>query len=197
MDQGEVEGIAAAVVSLAGVDDAARVSPVQVAKGLGVPVIRGAIIRAGACLATLNGVRTICVRRGAVGNELRWLVAHELGHLALERERYVGEDVERLADAIAAAIIAPRRAVQRARREIGPAFVELGAAFGATPTSAALRWGEVTGEPVAVLAPARPVRVRGDEWGWPPDVARLAKGRVPVGLVRAGLGDRRVALRVA
>lgn len=78
-----------------------------------------------------------------------------------------------------------------------PSIAELAAAFETTESLAALRLGEVTGQPIALVA--RQVRVRGDDWAWPPeaDLRRARRGPPPRGLVKVQLRERgRVVLKV-
>lgn len=87
----------------------------------------------------------------------------------------------------------PRAAYRKWASAVGADFVALGAAFGVTPTSAALRWGEVLGTPTLVVTPPA-VRVRGDAWEWPDEAAcrRLARSAaLRPGLARATLGERK------
>lgn len=64
-------------------------------------------------------------------------------------------------DLFAACLRAPRPAVESAAIRSGPAFGDLAQAFRISESSAALRYGEVTGAPLALVAPLRPTRVRG------------------------------------
>jgi hypothetical protein len=117
-------------------------------------------------------------------------IAHELGHWLLARHGFVGDDEERAADHLGAALVAPRRAFLSARRAVGESLPELADAFGITETGAALRLGEVLGVPLAVVVPAT-VRVRGPEdWGWPDEwtLRRWARGRTP-GIRKVRLTD--------
>lgn len=54
----------------------------------------------------------------------------------------------------------------------------------------ALRIGEVTGEPIALVS-RKAVRVRGDEWGWPSEeeIRRLSRGDLPPELRAVRLTD--------
>lgn len=129
--------------------------------------------------------------------ELRaFVIAHELAEwwLAL-RERYQGEDVEHCANYLAAAVLTPRRAFRAALVAFDGDWRELSDEFRITQTHAALREGEVTGRPIAVVTPHL-VRARGRaEW---PDEGRLREvaRRGAPGLSRVRLTDdrRRVAL---
>lgn len=129
---------------------------------------------------------------------VRWLIAHELAEWLLERDGYRGADVEMVADALAARLIAPWRAVREAVRW-GLELPEVAEAFGSTQSCALLRQGEVTGTPTALVTPER-VYVRGSEWGWPDErsVRALASSERP-GIVRVRIADarRRVGLVVS
>lgn len=96
-------------------------------------------------------------------------IAHELGHWLVRREGLGTGDLreERMADYVGAAVIAPRAAFRAAYRTFGEDLPMLAERFGITETGAALRLGEVTGQPLAVVSPQQ-VRVRGGngEWVW-------------------------------
>ena len=113
------------------------------------------------------------------------------------RARYDGDDEEAAADYLGAALVAPRRAFASALRALGDDLAELAAVFRSTETAAALRVGEVTGRPLAVVAPHR-VRVRGPEsWAWPDESTLRAwarRGRVGVRRCRLRDDDRRMML---
>lgn len=150
-------------------------------------------LRTPATLAKVGGVWRIYVRPGQPPRVLAWAIRHEVGELCLKRARYCEPDAEDLANQIAAALSAPRRGYGRACAELGPDFAALADDFGLTQTSAALRYGEVTGTPVAVLTP-RSVRVRdAGDWRWP-SVQQIRRG-LP-GMARVELTDapQRVAL---
>jgi hypothetical protein len=144
-----------------------------------------------ACLVVVRGQRRIYLRRGLDPARQRWAVAHELGHVALglDSSSRANEDA---CDAFAAALLLPRRAFQSALRQTGLSYTKLARWFVTTESCAALRLGEVTDVPLALVAPSR-TRVRGAEFGWP---AELTSGRIQ-GVRRATLRDdrRRVALR--
>lgn len=116
-------------------------------------------------LARVRGEPRIYVRGKLSPQRLRWVVAHELGHLALGLDSSTREN-EDAADAFAAALLLPRRAFQSALREVGVSYSKLARWFATTESCAALRFGEVTDTPIALLAPER-VRVRGAEFEWP------------------------------
>ena len=125
-------------------------------------------------------------------------LAHEVGHWALLRAGYVGDDEERHADYIAGALIAPRRAFLAALLELGPNLPALAERFRTTESLIALRRGEVTALPTALVRPGL-VRVRSQlEFVWPSEamIRRWAQGTPPKGLAKTRLTDdrRRVVL---
>jgi hypothetical protein len=78
----------------------------------------------------------------------------------------------------------------------GSSIADLAAQFEATESLVALRVGEATGEPIALVA--RSVRVRGEPWEWRPEPAlrRALRGDAPKGLVKVPMSERgRVMLR--
>ncbi len=148
----------------------------------------------------VHATRTIQLRPGMSPRRRRYVLAHELAERHLVLHCYEREDVERLADGIAAAIVLPRRAVQDAVRGVGRHLLELSELLGASQSVVALRLGEVTGSPLALVTP-RHVHVRGEEFGWPDEegLRRLARGALPAELERVEVTDavRRVVLRAA
>jgi hypothetical protein len=157
-----------------------------------VPGLRGGDAK----IHTVNHRPTICVRAKLGKESLRWAILHELAEWHLQRVGYRGEDVELVAEALTAALVVPRRDYQKALRTHGERWEQLAIDFSTTQTCVALRHGEVTDEPLAVIAPAT-VRVRGREWTWPEEraIRLLARAERP-GLRRAKLTDdpRRVVL---
>jgi hypothetical protein len=173
--------------------------PAALARGLlGRDAIREVpeqVLPAGGAIARIGGAWRVFVRRGMAPTLARFTVVHELAHWALG----VGAS-ELECDALAARLLAPRPAFERALRESGVSYTKLARWFGCTETFAALRYGEVTDEPLVVVAPAT-VRVRGRSFSWPsePELRSLVKAPALPGLRKARLGDApaRVAIRRA
>lgn len=139
-----------------------------------------------------DGELEVLVSTGQSDVELAWTLAHEVAHVHLRRGGWVGgyREGEDAADAIAAALLMPRRAFARATRRLGGrAFVGLASTFHVTQTAAALRVGEVDRVPVAVIAPTH-LRVRGPDWAWglEGELRALARAGRP-GLHRSRLTD--------
>src|SRR5690554_5248949 len=203
MELDDMEGLADWAYRAAGLDPETPAAPLELARrllgdGRAVPVERCPGLRSRAVLARVGASWRIYVRSRVEGAELRWLTAHELAEWILRRDECRSERIEVLADALAARLIAPRRAAARALRA-GLDFPELADAFDVTQSCAVLRRGEVEGTPTAPVTP-RPVYVRGEPWAWPdePELRVLAGRRGSLrGLRKAKLRDdrRRVAMR--
>lgn len=156
-------------------------------------------LHAPAALVRVGDAWRIILSRSLLPLYALFAVGHELGHWLLARHGYDGDDEERAADYLGAALLAPRRAFLAARRALGDDLPALADALSMTETGAALRLGEVLGVPLAVVAPAR-VRVRGPkEWVWPDEgtLRRWARRPAP-GVRKTKLRDdpRRVMLGV-
>jgi len=137
------------------------------------------------------GAPRIYYRSSLAPQRADFVVAHELAHWALGTRLTEDEnDIESACDALAAALIAPRRAFLDAVRAYGTRLPRLARAFQTTESLTALRLGETTGEPLALVAP-RSVRVRGAMYSWPGEsqLRALAAAR------RSGPGLRNTRLR--
>lgn len=201
IDAAEIEGIAGQLLHAAGYDATDTPSAKRLAERL---LGAGCIVRtppgfmrAPAAHGIVAGRPVIHLRGRLDAEAERFLILHEVAEWNFRREGYRGEDIEDACDAIAAALVAPRRAFASVLRDVGPNYSALADAFVATESLCALRVGEVTGEPLALVTPAR-VRVRGQfefNWGTEADVRALARSRRP-GLRKTKLRDdpRRVVL---
>lgn len=196
----DVEGAARSILEAAGYDWDDVPGAVRLAQGLGVRVVwrELGLCEAAAVDPTPSGIpTTIALRPGLSPVRAAWCIAHELAEIDLATVGYQGEDVERVAEALAAALLMPRPAV---RRVAGTMNVhELARAFGVPETAAALRLAEVGHvEAVAVVTP-QTVHVRTDgEFALPPafELRRIARVGAHPGLRKVPLRDqpRRVAL---
>lgn len=125
----------------------------------------------------------------------RFVIAHELAELRLRELDYRESDVERVADALAGALVAPRRAYQRRLREHGEDLPRLAKAFCASQTCIALRHAEVTGAAVAVLSRTRAYVRDGDSFRWPHEERlRAMLSSLPPRVRRVDLTDSRKRL---
>lgn len=121
-------------------------------------------------------LRWIQVRAGLTRVARQWWAAHEWGEVLVERAEFPEEYAERLADRMAAAIIVPRPAFDRAcadledRVESFEQYVRcLGRRFSASPKTVLLRLGEVRDLPVAILTEGQLWPLRGMMPGLPGD----------------------------
>lgn len=172
MDQ--AEGIAGALRRAAGVaaDEAVLASEIAVRLGVEVHVISTREWRHAPALARCWSWRDerhidVCSRSGARFRE--FLIAHEL--VEFEGHRLGVADPEVVADRGAGALMAPAAAFRRAA-QAGLTLDQLANAFHLTRSGAALRIGEATRRPVALVTPYT-VRRRGEPI-WPEDATLRA-----------------------
>lgn len=201
LEQADIEGIAEDLYRRAKLDPDEPANPERIAHALlgrdAIQVVRGGPWRGDGALARVGAKWRIYVKAKLTNERRLWLISHELGEYALKD--IVDERVEQMANAVAAAILAPRRSVLRTYREPDD-IPRMAQALRVTGTLAALRVGEAGGPPIAVIAPAH-VHVRGPEsWSWPSerDLRRLARDGAD-GVDRLHLPDdrRRTVLIVA
>ncbi len=164
----------------AGADPDEPLAPTALARALlgrdGVRVVPNGQIPRDAYLARVYDRWFICVRKGLSRERIRFAVAHELAEHALRGQ--VAEDIEQACNAIAAAVLAPRRAFTRRMNEVGQDWEQLALPFGMTQTAAALRAGEAHDMPLAVVS--KIVRVRGPEaFVWPAEETVRRWARMP------------------
>lgn len=192
MDGAEVEGTAEALYAEAGFDPREPAAPVRLARALLGPrsvfSVHASSLPGDACLVRLEEQYRIYVRARLEPRRRRFAVLHELAEWHLHRVGFQGQDIESVADALAAALLAPRQQFLRALTATGYRLPILARHFEATESCVALRAGEVTGEPMALIAPLT-VRVRGADWSWPtePELRVVSRGKIP--------GVRKVSLR--
>lgn len=196
LTQGEIETIVGRLYRIAGFNDVAPVPPPRLARALlgprSVRLIERSAIRGSAVLARVRGEWRIYVREDLDQQERLFCVAHELGEWAVGEEAgYVeereGVDLEQSSDRIAGAIMLPRRAALKAYGKVRKNWTQLALAFGTSESCAALRYSEVTNEPLVLLTP-NSARRRGDWIPWPREVDLRSNERHP-GIVKAQLRD--------
>lgn len=188
MEQADVEGTAECILDAG---DSPNDEPPAIGKVarklLGPDCFRTAMALPGdAALARVYNQWFIYLRPKLPPVRKTFNVAHEVVEYWISVvEPYHGEDVEAFADAVAAAVLCPRRAF---RRVVGLPVQEQAEAFRISQTHAALRESEVTGAPRAVVSP-KLVRVRGSEWRWGTE-NQIRRGAHPSpGLVKTRLTD--------
>ena len=123
----------------------------------------------------------VWVRAGTAPARARWLVGHELGEWWYRDLRLPNRDKEQLCDAFGAALILPAPLFRRGLERFGLDLPVLASRLKTTQSLTLLRYGEVTGCPVALLRP-RWATVRGSGRRWP-DGLTLARS----GYVRAAM----------
>lgn len=200
-DGADAEGTARWIYDLAEADMTSPGNPVTLAKAVGVEVLpaprRG--LWGDATLTKVGGRPVIWTAPRVPAVRLRFAVAHELAEWAMRARG--NDDIEDLCNATAAAVLVPAGVFREALAAFGADLPALSRVFKVTETCAALRIGETTAEPIALVSPQL-VRVRGDEWGWPSadEIRRLSRSKadpLALRLVRLTDDDRRVFLRVA
>lgn len=204
MNLGELETVAESMLQSAGMDDGEAHKMTDLASSLlgkgAVRVVPHKALPAKAQLATVNGRKMIFIQKGLTSSMSRWAVAHELAHWGLGIDSSHPHN-EVICEALAARLIIPRRAYAAAANRHGHQYRRLAKSFVTTESCVALRHGEVSGRPLALISPAL-VRHRGDQREWPHemvlrnlDLVRAKK----LGFERIDLSDaaRRFALLAA
>lgn len=185
----QIEELGIDVVRKTGLDPAAPVDPLRLAQAVVGPVIelpsRGLPPEVSLC--KVHGQRRIYVRGELSPKRLAWALLHETAEAVLEAHGYDQVDAELVANRLAASLGAPLPFAERACTVRGPRWQQLSLDFGATQSCAALRYGEVTGNGVALVTP-REVRYRGDWFGDEPSEEALRRGRAR-NVVKARLRD--------
>lgn len=120
-----------------------------------------------------------------------YALAHELAEWHLLRLGYREADTEKVANALGARLIVPREAWRIAVASKGHDLETLAAWFRTTQAIMALRRGEVTDTPVALVTP-RWIATRGEEYCWPPEphLRLVAMGCCSAPVERVFLTDR-------
>jgi hypothetical protein len=138
--------------------------------------------------ARLGVGRRIWIQRGLGERKAFFDLSHELAAYLLRAEGYVGPDLEAMENRLGAALLAPRPSIVAALRSSPWRGVrELARQLDVSDTFAALRLGEATGDPIAVVNPDG-VRLRGSAWPLPETPLELAKCRkMPSGTFRFSL----------
>lgn len=192
MELADIEGEALALYQSAGLDPSEPARPSALAQAIlgpaAIVTVHAASMRGHAALVRVRDQWRIYVRRSLPVEHGRFGVAHELAEWHLRRTGYTEPDVEDVADQLAAALIAPRPAWRR----VGGDWARAAATLRTTESLVALRHGEVTGEPLALVA--RRLRVRGEPYAWPSEATlqAVAAGRkVVADLHRRQLEDDR------
>lgn len=197
----ELEAFAVGTLRRVGLSDDKRPNAIEVAESLVGPVYRIKNVRmpGDAALMRVDEGWRIYVRPGLTRERQRWAVLHEVAEWLLRRETLTAARAEYLAEALAARLAAPTAFASRIVERVGPRYEQLSFDFGFDQTGSALRFGEVTDTPLAVIGPKR-CHVRGMPEAWAGSevrLRRLAKAKPP-GLVQESLTDdpQRLVLRL-
>jgi hypothetical protein len=177
MTPGDFDADADLLLQHHGFDDEMAPNVIRLARcvlGVGVQTVHARALPGDGALAIVHGQARIYVRSGLSPARQRWVIAHELGHWALGIDSSCQANEDKC-DAFAAALLVPRRAFKCALTRVGLHCSTLARELAVTESCVALRLGEVTGCPVALLTPQR-VRVRGDEFAWP---SEIRNSRIP------------------
>lgn len=174
LDSEDIDGIARNLLREARVDHA---PPLVIAHRLGLQLSTS--VASGCRGQTAGNIVRISRRRGE--SAMAWQLSHELAHVACDLCGIDRPHHERSVDAIAAAIVAPRREVRRAIHSHGIDLARVANDLGVTQTIAALRFGEVFDEPLAVMISSARIARRGPPTLPPDDTVRriVTEGGAP------------------
>lgn len=185
MISGDIEAVAGTLYRAAGFSLDVQAPPLQIAERLlGDGAIRtapGESMASRGALVRIGSAWRVYLNADCDAQQKRFVLMHELSHWALP------DADEEACDRLAAALLLPRPAFLAAVARHGVRLPSLARRFGTTQSCAALRLGEATASPVALVTPLA-VRKRGATHGWPPDAALRADARLP-GLRQCRLSD--------
>ncbi len=187
---------AVAIYSAFGLDCEEGMQVIGVAKALGMEVLETDKPMPGEVRLGLG--KRIWVRRGLCEKRVTFGIGHEVAAWLLREMGYRCADVEERENRLAACLLLPRPAIAATLR--GHAWHgvrEFAGRLGVSETCAALRLGEATGDPVAVVTRTG-TRLRGDAWPFDESPEQLARARrVPDGLFRTRIEKSRIVLCAA
>src|SRR5262245_27311373 len=157
-EQREIESFALEVYWEAGFLTETPVEPEKLARKLLGPLsvrfVGFDVLRThAAALARLGKEWRVYLRKGLPAVERRFCCAHELAEWFLADRCVPDPHPEQSADCLAAALLAPKPFAERACKARGPQWRQLALDFGTTESCAALRFGEITGRPLALVTP--------------------------------------------
>jgi hypothetical protein len=183
-----IEGTAELLLRAAGLSLSAAPDPDQlVHRLLGGPAraVPPYVLRRDGALARVGATWCVFLRADLPASKRAFTLLHEIGHWAIGAEASEEE-----CDALAAAMLAPRKAFLDALRTDGRGLARLAQRFATSESCVALRLGEATGKPLALVTPTS-VRLRGASHDWPNErrLRELAERRRPMGLRKCRLLD--------
>ncbi len=187
----------------------ARVSPCEIVRA---PLLIEALLgrnavaiaptlRTSACLTVHQGRYLILLRE--VSGDSNFDMMHEASHAILRGVvGYRGPNEERIANALAAAMLAPPEAVRQRRAAMTKKLAPLARAFGLSQTAMFLRLGEVCRDERAVVTRSGNILIRTQgafPWATAPIAALAADATRWRGIrkaeLRGGIDEGRVTLR--
>ncbi len=189
MDLGDLEGTAEAIARASGAEPDERPKVRAVVALVGARVEFGRGLWGDAELVRVHEEWRMFVKHGLPPARRLFATFHEFAERWLqEHEKWDAEDsmLELAANYVAAALVVPRRALQRAQRHGMPREL-IAREFIATQTHVALRESEISGAPRAVVTPAR-VYARG-AGAWDATTARRLVRHPPPHVVVQRLSD--------
>lgn len=196
VDFDDAETHAAAMLREARLDGDDTPNPRLVAKRVDVRLIRspkhfmlgGGLGQRG----MLDGRHVVRVRAGLSEHVERFVVAHELGHVAARRWNLRLDDEEGWCNAFAGALMLPRRSVRSAWTKLGDLAEFVVHWPHVPPTCAALRLGEIRAADVYVVQGRQVIYARAEEVSGG-DILRAASEALDIGSTeRAGLRAARL-----
>lgn len=190
LQTGAIEGTAELLLRAAGLTSTEPPNPDQMAErllGSAARPVPPHILRRDGALARVGADWCIFLRADIPEARRRFAILHELSHWAIGTGA-----TEEQCDALAAAMLAPRAAFLAALRAHGAMLPRLARYFRTSESCIALRLGEATDKPLALITPMS-VRLRGAPYEWPADtkLRELATRPALKGLRKAVLRDDR------
>lgn len=187
---GEIERTAELLLRAAGLTNGEIPQAERVAARLlggGVRRVPGHVLRRDGALARVGAEWCIFLRSDLPESRRAFTILHEISHWAIGRDA-----TELQCDALAAALLAPRGPFLAAVERHGFRLARLARCFCTTESCIALRVGEATGQPLALVTPTS-IHLRGSGYLWPdePRLRELAKTSRMAGIKRARLSDDR------
>lgn len=123
-------------------------------------------MRVEACLVRTFDAWRVWVRAGVSPERARWLVAHEIAEWYYRRVHVHNSVKEGWCDALGAALVAPAPVIREALSVHGLDLPRLARSLKTTQSLVALRYGEVTHCPVALVR-SDGASLRGEPRDWP------------------------------
>lgn len=142
--------------------DGVKAGGLEIAAMLGIPVVftRPPDVHGEGEIEPYRGDFRILLLTGLSPQESSFAAAHEISHVWFRRTGaafLTQDDEEDAADQVAAALLMPAALLLRSFILHDPDFPALALEYGVSQTAMALRFGELTGQPVAIVGASRPL----------------------------------------